>query len=188
MDPDPRLAQIDVALLTPLVRRALNRETAAIRDWSWAPIAYDMYLAGRTLARFAGHAQVDGETVPWSFVLKLLPPTQGTSATGYGAPQREALAYTSGLLSDLPGGLTAPRALAVTEDADGAEWLWLEDVADSYDHRWPIAQFQTAAYHLGRFNGAYLTARALPTFPWLMPNWAEWQSPPAHTAAVLPEI
>jgi len=102
--------------------------------------------------------------------------------------KREALAYRPGLLADIPGRLSAARALAVTEDADGTTWLWLEDVVDRFDGTWPLAQYGQAARHLGQFNGAYLDGRPLPTFLWLAPHWADHQGEPAQIPKALSEI
>jgi hypothetical protein len=75
--------------------------------------------------------------------------------------------------------LRAPRAVQIAPEADGAVWLWLEHVADVYDRRWPISAFGLAARHLGQFNGAYLTERAIPPYPWLTAGWTEGDSEPA---------
>src|SRR5207237_402832 len=83
--------------------------------------------------------------------------------------KREALAYASGLLDDLPGGIAAPRCFAVEERTDESCWLWLEEVGDRHGSRWPLSQYARAARALGRFNGAYLAGRALPAYPWLGP-------------------
>jgi hypothetical protein len=81
-------------------------------------------------------------------------------------PPRERLAFTSGLLADLPG-LGAPRCFGAEERADGATWLWLEDVPEAGPSRWPVARYATAARHVGEMNGAYLAGRPLPDHPWL---------------------
>jgi hypothetical protein len=156
--------------LEPVVRQALRCSTARVCDWEWQTLSYQSFLPDRTLARFTGSALIDGQqAVPWSTVLKLFRrPASGA---------REILAYRSSLLADLPGPLRAPRVLGIDEDEAGAVWLWLEEVSDLYAHRWPIEQYGLAARHLGAFNGAYLTSRALPTDPWLKAwldrHWAE---------------
>ena len=85
--------------------------------------------------------------------------------------KREAMAYRSGLLDDLPGGIAAPRCLGVEELADGIVRLWLEDVAPANDVPWSLDRYALAARHLGQFNGAYLVERSLPDAPWLSTNW-----------------
>ncbi len=184
---DPQLDALDHAALAPLVQSALDRARAEPVDWRWEPVDYHAYLPERTLVRFSGTAVVDDAVIPWSMVLKRTQPPQAGHAADDGW-RREALAYRSGLLADLPYGLTAPRAFDVAEDADGATWLWLEDVADCFGGVWPLAQYGRAARHLGRFNGAYLGARTLPTFSWLAPRWADHQGEPAQIPAALLEI
>lgn len=183
---DPQLDAVDEAMLAPIVARALDQARVALGPWRWAPIATDLYLAGRTLVRCSGTALTGGAVVPWSLVLKIVrrPPP----AAGGADWDREARAYRSGLLADLPGGLAAPRCLAAETGTDGASWLWLEDIADRYGGRWPLAQYGRAARHLGRFNGAYLTGRPLPTFPWLVRRWTERHSEPAKIPAALADL
>jgi hypothetical protein len=81
--------------------------------------------------------------------------------------RREALAFKSGLLADLPDGLAAPRCYGVIEHPSGECWIWLEDLKDDVATEWTLDHYGVIARHLGRFNGAYLTGRLVPTSPWL---------------------
>jgi len=45
--------------------------------------------------------------------------------------------------------------------------LWLEEARDRYGPCWPLDQYASAARCLGRFNGAYLAGRPIPSYPWL---------------------
>jgi hypothetical protein len=81
--------------------------------------------------------------------------------------KREALAYQSGWLEELPGGLRAPRCLATDEKPDGAVWLWLEDVRGQFASEWTRERYTRAAHSLGRFNGAYAAGQAKAPFGWL---------------------
>ena len=181
---DPRLDALDEASLAPIVARALGRERVALGPWRCAPLATDLYRAERTIARCAGTGRAGDDPRPWSLVLKIVrPPPEADEGW-----DREACAYRSGLLADLPGGLAAPRCLAVETDTAGAAWLWLEDVADRFGGRWPLAQYGRAARHLGQFNGAYLAGCPLPTDPWLVRRWTERHSEPAKIPGALSEI
>ena len=126
--------------------------------------------------RVAGTAAAQGETLSWSLVLKVLRPAGGdTEPSSPTYWKREVLAYQSGLLAALPGGVAAPRCFGVRETADASAWLWLEDVADTGDARWPLSCYRTAAYLLGKFNGASFTDTALLAAPWLSRGWlADW--------------
>src|SRR5579859_2438314 len=77
---DTRLKAIDKATLTPLVESALGSEPIDIMDWRYQPIhggagdlGSDMPGVGG-IARFAGNACVQRNIVPWSLILKVLPP------------------------------------------------------------------------------------------------------------------
>jgi hypothetical protein len=161
------LPAVSRSQLERVMRHAIGSTTAQLGEWEWRSLPYHSVLPGRVLARATGWALVDKhESVPWSGVVKIIrqtPPDEfGEIATG----TREIMAYRSGLLTDLPGPLRAPRLLDIDEDA-AAVWLWLEDLKDTFARRWSLEQFGLAARHLGQFNGAYLVSRALPTEPWL---------------------
>jgi hypothetical protein len=179
-DPEAqRLAAVDRATLTPLVRQALGREQAEVTGWACAPI-YGGAGAGGSIYRFSGTARDRREEdLPWSLVLKAIhaiPQRRSPSAFNYW--RREPEAYRSGLLYDLPGGMTAPRCYGVVEYADDACWLWLEEVEDRFG-AWPIEQYGVVARHLGQLNGAYLAGRPLPEAPWLSQKWMRSYIEPA---------
>ena len=98
-------------------------------------------------------------------------PINHTDPTYWNYHRREILAYQTGLLSDFPGGLSAPRCLGISEYAEDLCWLWLEDVSDSGRRTWSLAEYGLAARHLGRFNGAYAAGHSLPAVPWLSQHW-----------------
>jgi hypothetical protein len=81
--------------------------------------------------------------------------------------KREALAYEAGLLVDLADGFVAPRCYGIRDLGQDHVAIWLEDIVGSGPSRWPLERYGLAARHLGRFNGAYLTGRRLPGWPWL---------------------
>jgi hypothetical protein len=82
---------------------------------------------------------------------------------------REALAYRSGLLEDLPPGLAAARCLGVEDPPGDGVWLWFVDLGQP--PAWDIPTLGRAARHLGRFGAAYLLGCPLPTQPWLAQEW-----------------
>jgi len=162
---------VDAASLTPLVRDALGRPEAALDvEWSCQPLGGGAGEGGG-LYRFAGSARVASATIPWALVLKVCGSGDAGRSSAWGYPPREALAYGSGLLGTLSGGLTAPRCLAVEKRPDETTWLWLEEVTDDHPGPWPRDRYALAARALGRFNGAYLTGAPLPTYPWLSRGW-----------------
>ena len=154
--------------------------------WAHEPLRYTVLApVSGGLFRVHGTARSGGATVPWSLVLKVTKsPAEATTGGGAVLPagfgedpsheqywKREAEAYRTGLLSDLPGRLVAPRCFDVVEHADRGIWLWLEAIDDEYGGTWPLARYGLAARHLGQFNGAYLTGRPLPAAPWLARDW-----------------
>lgn len=169
---NPQIQAINVAVLSPLVRRCLNQDDAKILHWQYRPITGGVELQS-SLYRFTGDARVKGETLAWTLVLKIIQ----SPAEGNGDPlnfrywRREALAYQSGVLNDLPGGITAPKCFATEEKPDGAFWIWMEDVKDEIGDPWPLQQYGVVARCLGRFNGAYLVGRPLPDRPWVTRHW-----------------
>ncbi|MGD8465372.1 MAG: phosphotransferase [Anaerolineae bacterium] len=165
------VAAIDQATLTPLVRSALHSETIEVVNWDLEQL-HGGIAAGTAVHRLSGQGRDHGRTIPWSLVLKIL-------RSGVGSPddsawdyfKREADAYQSGWLADLPGGLAAPRCCGVFDQPDGGCWMWLEEVLEQIGQQWPLEQYGVVARHLGHFNGAYLLDRPLPGWSWLSSNW-----------------
>lgn len=158
---EDRLFALDRSTLTPLVRQALADASAEVLDWQIQSLSN----GGLGIYRFAGRARLQSETTPWSMVLKALAPQPEQEASHWAYWKREPLAYTSGVLLDLPDGVVAPRCFAVVEE-EVACWCWIEDVGDESTPRWTLDQYRRAARCLGRFNGAYLTGRPLPQREW----------------------
>jgi hypothetical protein len=169
---DPVVQSIDRATIASVVRAALG-VAAELADWRVEPINPGVGSATGAMYRVTGSALFDRRTVGWSSILKVLHLTASNTnpaSRDVDHPlywEREALAYQSGLLEDLAGGLTAPRCLAVTRRPGDTLWLWLAEACDRYGPRWPLDQYASAARCLGRFNGAYLAGRRMPAHPWL---------------------
>src|SRR5579859_4715518 len=143
---DTRLKAIDKATLTPLVESALGSEPIDIMDWRYQPIhggagdlGSDMPGVGG-IARFAGNACVQRNIVPWSLILKVLPP-RAPGDDPY-ADTRELHVYRSGILDTLPGDVVAPRCFSSVVDPGDAMCLWLEDVCDELDSPWPLSHYR----------------------------------------------
>jgi hypothetical protein len=174
------LKMIDARMLTSYVRRALNHDAAEVTDWQ----ANEPYGAGLTskIMRFAGIARDRGASLPWSLILKIIRPDEaGDDPTSLRYWKREALAYQSGLLDDLPGKIRAPRCYAVVERPGREVWLWLEEVADDIKEKWSLDQYGNVARHVGEFNGMFLENKSAFTYPWMIKNqlraWLGNESP-----------
>lgn len=168
---------IDAATLTTIVRQASRRDNLQLLDWHASQLAGG---AGNPVSvglyRFAGTGQDRDERVAWSVILKIIqsPANVGWVNMGEGDDQthwnywkRELLIYQSGLLDTLPKGIAAPRCYDAVELPGNVAWLWLEDIVDSYECAWPLERYALTARHLGQLNGTYLSARPLPSYPWL---------------------
>jgi hypothetical protein len=165
------LHTINKTTLTPIVRKALNNNTAEVTTWSSKPIYGGAGLIAN-IYRFSGTANVQSQNVPWSLILKASRSEAGATdpaSTLYW--QREALAYESGFLERLEGDLVSPRCFAIERPAAEKVWLWLDEVKDIYEAGWPLERYEVAARHLGAFNGRYLAQEAAPTAPWLSHHW-----------------
>jgi hypothetical protein len=172
-----QLAEIDQATLTPLVQCALGSNTVEVIDWEFEQLHGGM-AAGTAIYRFSGQGRDRGQTMPWSLILKVLRPAGGSAdVSAWDYFKREADAYQSGWLDDLPGGLAAPRCFGVHDQPDGTCcWMWLEDIQDIFASQWPLKRYGLVARHLGHFNAAYLVDRPLPDWPlpawsWLSSDW-----------------
>ena len=167
---DTSLQSIDSATLTPLVRGSLGSETAEVINWEIHQVHGGGTHAG--VYRLSGDAHDGGETITWSLILKVIqrqPDRDDPLSPFYW--KRQVLAYQSGILEDLPGGLVAARCFDIVEYPDGVCWLWLEEVKDEIGVIWPLEHYGIVARHLGQFNGAFLVGRPLPSEPWLSKGW-----------------
>ena len=170
---------LDPAVLTQVVRAALALPDAMVDHWQVRPAGPSHGAATVGVYRVAGTARVGPTVHDWAVILKLIRPAANVHNPAQRAPdhpiywKREALAYQSGVLAGLPGGIGAPRCFVVEERADETCWLWLEAVAhDTAGPCWSLADYARAAACLGHFNGAYLAGRPLPDVDWLGPPGA----------------
>jgi hypothetical protein len=183
-EPESALAGLDTNRVTRLARQALADDSASVVDWAAERLRYaQVAAASDSLFRVSGTARSGGATARWSLVLKVIKRPAGEEPSSE-EWRREAEAYQSGLLSELPGGLAAPRCYDTVEQADGSIWLWLESVEDEYGGTWPLSRYGLAARHLGQFNGAFLTERPLAEAPWIardfLCQWMRGTTAPAR--------
>jgi hypothetical protein len=165
------LSGVNAATLEPMVWALLDEPEAVVAGgWSCRPLGGGAG-EGLGLYRITGSARVGDATHPWALVCKVCAATVGTDPGAWDYPAREGLAYGSGLLAALPGGLATPRCLAVEAQPDGTTRLWLEAVTDAHPGPWPLDRYALVARDLGRFNGAYLAGAPLPDQPWLSRGW-----------------
>jgi Phosphotransferase enzyme family len=175
------LSGVDAATLAPMVRDLLGEPEAGVTaGWSCRPLGGGSG-GGIGLYRVTGPARVGGTTHLWALVCKVYAATDGADPEAWDYPAREGLAYGSGLLAALPGGLAAPRCLAVEAQPDGTTRLWLEAIADAHPGPWLLDRYVLVARDLGRFNGAYVAGVPLPDQPWLsrglVRSWVEPAGP-----------
>lgn len=160
---------VDGDRLALLLRRQFQTDTPAVTEWTTTQLHGGTF---GVVTRFAGTARNGATTVPWSLIRKVvhnhadlyLDRSKPANSRYW---RREAFAYQSGFLTDLPGDLVAPRCYGIESTGDDEIWLWLEDVASAPQEQWTAERFALAARHFGHFNGHYLTAGPLPTAAWL---------------------
>ena len=144
-----------------------GNDVDSVDDWTCSPIAGG---AGEAIGvyRVTGSAAIDGADTPFSVILKgWSSPNAISDPSSWDWSQRERLAYASGVLDNLPGGIHAPRCLGMMTGPDGSEWVWLSSMSEGATASWNLKHFASVARHLGRFNGAYLTGNPVPDAQWL---------------------
>jgi hypothetical protein len=157
--------------VTNVIHRLQGFESASLVEWTG-----DLLKGGGGeclgVWRLTGTATVGGTCRPWSIILKgWAKPDEDCLPSSFNSPHREMEMYRSGLLNQLPGGIRAPRCFGNIEREDGSVWVWLEDIADADQSRWPLARYGEVARQLGQFNGAYLTGHPLPANACLSRRW-----------------
>jgi hypothetical protein len=168
---ETQLDTIDQVTLTPLVRSALGSETVEVVDWEREQL-HGGIAVGSAVYRFSGRGRDQGQTMPWSLILKLLRPEGGSAEpSAWNYYKREADAYQSSMVDSLTDGLVTPRCFDIIEHPDGICWMWLEELTEEIGPQWPLEHYGIVARHLGHFNGIYLTSQPLPDWPWLSSSW-----------------
>lgn len=71
------LDRVDTTVLTPLVCRLLNDDTAI--DWSWNSIFNPVSVVTSGVYRFSGNVLMRGEQHPWPLILKIAASFEGTA-------------------------------------------------------------------------------------------------------------
>ena len=166
MNNSPKIEDIDPSILTGLVRKALNSSSVQIDHWVFHQLSYiKTEQANLGLYRFQGNGHDQGKSCSWSIILKAVRESNHTDPAFWNNHRREILAYQSGLLADLPGGISAPRYLGLQEHPNDVFWLWLEDLPIVDTPTWRLTDYRTTACFLGQFNGAYLVDHPLPDYP-----------------------
>lgn len=161
------LETIDAVMLTSLVRQSIQRDNAEIIDWKIEMLHGGLSL-NSNIHRFSGTAREEDKVLPWSLILKIIRSPDGQDdPTSLNYWKREALAYQSGLLDQLPGIVCAPRCFGIAEQSGLEIWLWMEEIIDELGGRWSLDHYGNVARHLGQFNAAGFEKRAQFTQPWL---------------------
>lgn len=182
----PHVDGLDIAVLTPVVRSVLGRDDAEVVSWGSHPLQGGAGGAG--IYRVVGEALTDGEAQRWSVIRKVIRVGEHSRVpSDFRYWAREPMAYSSGALEDLAGGLATPRCYGISEVPDQEFALWLEDVEDA-KLSWTPADFGAVARLLGRFNAAYLIRGSVPNWPWLsrrfLHTWIEGTGVARNIAAV----
>lgn len=176
---------LDSPALAPPLARLLDdpdaqpTDVAAIRLSAGAGQGLGVY-------RVCGHAHSRNQLLRWSTILKILPASaEHELPDDWCYSERELLAYRSGLVRELPGGLQAPRCLSLDRHERGNHHLWLEDLGP-HQQRWTSEDYERAARCLGRLNGAYLAGHHFPAHRWLSRDWlARWLAATAPAISLL---
>lgn len=170
-----QVESVDRQTIAELVRQIVYHDDFEVLDWNVAPISfYELNPTTGGLYRLKIAGNEHSQPVSWSVVLKIaLEDKDNPDPSYWNYWKREFLAYQSGLLGELSGGLIAPRCYGVEERPDGNGWIWMEDINESSGPKWPLSRFGLAAYHLGEHQGQFLAGKPLPSFPWLSDGWLQ---------------
>jgi hypothetical protein len=165
-----------------VARALLGAKARAAAIQSPDVVSYDPYLAGREVERVGGVAETDdGERIDWSAIIKR------TRGPGLRAARRELDAYRIGIADPNPvHGLRAPMLLAADEGRDHVE-IWLEELRDEHDGKWPVERFGVAAGHIAAFD-AWAAARPLPDDFDSEDAWAQRHGQPERVEEALAEL
>jgi Phosphotransferase enzyme family len=179
-----RLEQLTAAELAPIVRRAVGDSQAWPLTWEFDTLDWTGNPATVALIRLTGMAQTkEGRKVSWIVVLKVVADTDMSGdplidqythePQGLNYWKREALAFSSGLLTGWSGPLVPVRCYGVTEESEDQVWMWLEARDGARPHApWTIEQLASAAYDFGAFGAQWQSKLPdLVRYSWLAQRW-----------------
>ena len=113
MDTRKQLETLDSITLIPIIQRAIGSETIDLGEWSFQEIQGGGG-EGLGIYRCLGQAIDRGTPIQWSLILKVLGrPEQGGDVSAWNYWKREADAYQSGFLNDLPAEVKSPRCFGI---------------------------------------------------------------------------
>lgn len=164
-----QLASLSLSRISKLARAAADDELLEANSWEAEPLGggFGSAVGGTALYRIKIKTTTSKSR---SLILKVLYARHDEQPNSPYYWKREYEVYRSGLLDDLPADtFTAPQIYGMQDWGDSC-WIWMEDVEDSKGG-WTTAEFRDIAARLGRFNGAWLTGRAMPSHAWLSRNW-----------------
>jgi hypothetical protein len=166
------LEHFDRELLKKSFCEVSGYEDAALLGWDCRSVRGGFDMAS-SIYRLTGKALVSRKCVPWFVILKIKNMVAGASIDPEGVRfwNREAMAYQTGFLANLPKGLSAPKCYGVFWFNEQETWIWIEDLKDDFDGKWSEEQYAVVARQLGLFNGAYLSHEPIPGESWLSRNW-----------------
>jgi len=172
MEEETKLGWVNPGVLSPVVRNATGRPHGEVASWTTKRI-YGGIGRGLGVFRVVGEAVDRGEPFTWSVVVKVVGVGRGAvdNPAAWNYWKREALAFESRALEQLPGGVVAPRCWGVTQLEVGAVAIWLEELRDDGPSSWSLADYGQAARHFGCFNAAYLRGERPLDHSWYSHDW-----------------
>lgn len=164
---------IEPSRLQDISNRMLGIDQGQLMMWRCDPIGpkEPNFITGGVY-RVSGISDAGAAgTREWTLVLKIVKPDKlRDDASHYNYWRREALAYESGLLCELPANVRVPECYAMEEQDNGALWLWLEEMRME-PRAWGRTDYAYAAKKLGEFHAGYLLGEPLPDAAWVNRRW-----------------
>ena len=190
---DSYIAGIDDDIRAELVRNALQDRQA--RLVSWRAEAMGGGASGSELYTVSGEAISGGSVVPWMFIIKMFNhegegwQESSTDPDAWDFWKREWLVYQAPWIRSLRQGLVAPGCFGSGELGETAVWVAMEDLRSADRRPWSPSRFESAARHLGAFNGHFLDGAGAPADWWLSRDWVRgWTERAEPMVAELPSV
>lgn len=147
---------IELSKLAPIVQSVLDDDSAIVHPDVHAEHITAASRRGDTAAllRINGRAEVGGNPLDWSAVLKVIMPPDPVSSNDLFLGGRELEIQQSGVLNEFNAGMRVAR-LYDSYRVDGLLYLWIEDLKDMTAPPWALEHFSQAARGIGEFSGAF---------------------------------
>lgn len=155
-----RVRQLDQTVLLPVVREVMKDDSVNhVPGWTAAPIGTSIGVGTLGIFKVSGEVATGTGKKRWSVVAKAMDLAATSDHAAHTSPDREIIAYESGLLAQIGSTtangrqLRAAKHYGIHEMTDMGTILWVEDLSAAPPIPWDDETLLEIVRQVGQFNG-----------------------------------